>query len=436
MSNKKKVMIKTYGCQMNEYDSQQMLSDLEGLDYLKTEDQQEADLILLNTCHIREKAAEKVYSELGRIKTLKEKNRNLKIGVTGCVAQAESTEIFKRQPAVDFVIGPQAYHKFPKIINELKKGKKELIETSFEAKEKFKKLKKGKTEAKSSAFITIQEGCDKFCTFCVVPYTRGKEVSRKKEDIVSEAETLVKKNVKEVILLGQNVNSYSSNGETLASLIEALSEIEKIERIRFMTSHPNDMTDELITIFGTNKKLMPFLHLPVQSGSDKILKLMNRKHTIKDYKQIISKLRNARDDICFSSDFIVGFPGETESDFEETLSLCEHVEFSQAYSFNYSSRPGTTASGREEIEDFKKKERLLRLQKLLETKQKAFLRNQLGKTVKVLFEKRGKNPNEYIGRSDYFYPVAVESNYEIIGEIKNVKVESCLKHSVKGCLLG
>ena len=435
MSNKKKVMIKTYGCQMNEYDSQRMLSDLESLDYLRTEDQKEADLILLNTCHIREKAAEKVYSELGRIKPLKEKNRSLKIGVTGCVAQAESTEIFKRQPAVDFVIGPQAYHKFPKVIKELKQGKKELIETSFEATEKFEKLKKGKTETSSSAFITIQEGCDKFCTFCVVPYTRGKEVSRKKEDIVTEAQALVKKNVKEVILLGQNVNSYSSNGETLASLIEALSEIEKVERIRFMTSHPNDMTDELITIFGSNKKLMPFLHLPVQSGSDKILKLMNRKHTIKDYKEIIYKLKKVREDMCFSSDFIVGFPGETETDFKETLNLCEHVEFSQAYSFNYSSRPGTTAFGKDEIEDFKKKERLLRLQKLLETKQQAFLRNQVGKTVKVLFEKRGKSSNEYIGRSDYFYPVAVESDDEIIGKIKNVKVDSCLKHSVKGSLL-
>ena len=436
MSNKKKVMIKTYGCQMNEYDSQQMFSDLESLDYLKTENQKEADLILLNTCHIREKAAEKIYSELGRIKKLKEKNRNLKIGVTGCVAQAESTEIFKRQPAVDFVIGPQAYHKFPKVIRDLKNGKKELIETSFEATEKFEKLKKGKIETKSSAFITIQEGCDKFCTFCVVPYTRGKEVSRKKEDIISEAQTLVEKKVKEVILLGQNVNSYSSNGETLASLIEALSEIEGLERIRFMTSHPNDMTEELITIFGSNEKLMPFLHLPVQSGSDKILKLMNRKHTIKDYQEIIYRLKEVRSDICFSSDFIVGFPGETEADFEETLRLCENIEFSQAYSFNYSSRPGTTASSREEVEETKKKERLLRLQKLLEIKQNAFLSKQVGKTVKVLFEKKGKDPNEYIGRSDYFYPVSVQSKDEIIGKIINVKVDSILKHSVKGNLLG
>ena len=435
MSNKKKVMIKTYGCQMNEYDSQQMFSDLESLDYLKTENQKEADLILLNTCHIREKAAEKVYSELGRIKALKEENRNLKIGVAGCVAQAESTEIFKRQPAVDFVIGPQAYHKFPKVIKDLKNGKKELIETSFEATEKFEKLKQGKKENKPSAFITIQEGCDKFCTFCVVPYTRGKEVSRKKEDIISEAQTLVEKNVREVILLGQNVNSYSSNGETLASLIEALSEIEGLERIRFMTSHPNDMTEELITIFGSNEKLMPFLHLPVQSGSDKILKLMNRKHTIKDYEKIIFKLKEVRSDICFSSDFIVGFPGETETDFEETLRLCEKIEFSQAYSFNYSSRPGTTAYSREEVDETKKKERLLRLQKLLEIKQNAFLSKQVGKTVKVLFEKKGKKSNEYVGRSDYFYPVTVQSQDEIIGTIRNVKVELCLKHSVKGSLL-
>jgi len=358
MSNKKKVMIKTYGCQMNEYDSERMLRDLQELDFSKTDDQKEADLVLLNTCHIREKAAEKVYSELGRIKTLKEKNKNLKIGVTGCVAQAESTEIFKRQPAVDFIIGPQAYHKFPKIIKDLEKGKKKLIETSFEAKEKFKKLKEEREEKRSSAFLTIQEGCDKFCTFCVVPYTRGKEVSREKADIMTEAQILVKANVKELTLLGQNVNSYCSNGNSLANLIESLSEIDGLERIRFMTSHPKDMSEDLISVFGTNKKLMPFLHLPVQSGSDKILKLMNRKHTIEEYKEIIFKLRNVRKDICFSSDFIVGFPGETEKDFRETINLCQSIEFSQAYSFNYSSRPGTPASKRLEVEDSKKKERL------------------------------------------------------------------------------
>ena len=349
MSNKKKVFIKTYGCQMNEYDSERLVLDLEKNHYQQTGDIQDADMVLLNTCNIREKAAEKVYSELGRIKKFKDHKADLKIGVTGCVAQAESSEIFDRQPAVDFIVGPQSYHKFPEIISKLKGGERNIIETSFQASDKFKNIASLAGKPKPSAFVTIQEGCDKFCTFCVVPYTRGKEVSRSQRDILNEIRENAKKGVKEVILLGQNVNAYNFEGISFSSLIYSLAEITEIKRIRFMTSHPRDMTDELIAAFGDIPKLMPFLHLPVQSGSNRILKSMNRGHIVEDYVEIVNKLRSVRSDICFSSDFIVGYPGETDKDFQETIDLCEQVEFAQAYSFNYSSRPGTPASRKEEL---------------------------------------------------------------------------------------
>ena len=434
MSNKKKVFIKTYGCQMNEYDSEKLVLDLKKNHYEQTGDIQEADMVLLNTCNIREKATEKVYSELGRIKKLKDIKTDLKIGVTGCVAQAESLEIFDRQPAVDFIVGPQSYHKFPEIISKLKDGNRNIIETSFEASDKFNSIASLAGVPKPSTFVTIQEGCDKFCTFCVVPYTRGKEVSRNQKDILSEIREGAKKGVKEVILLGQNVNSYNFEGISFSSLIYSLAEIDEIKRIRFMTSHPRDMTDELINAFGEIPKLMPFLHLPVQSGSNRILKSMNRGHIVEEYIEIINKLRLVRKDICFSSDFIVGYPGETDKDFQETIDLCEQVQFAQAYSFNYSSRPGTPASRKEELDENLKKIRLHALQDLLTKQQTNFLEDQKGRQHKVLFEKVGRGIDEYVGRTEQFSPVTVISKENIVGEIRSVEIDSVMSHSLKGAL--
>ena len=434
MSNKKKVFIKTYGCQMNEYDSEKLVLDLEKNHYQQTGDIQDADMVLLNTCNIREKAAEKVYSELGRIKKFKDHKADLKIGVTGCVAQAESSEIFDRQPAVDFIVGPQSYHKFPEIISKLKDGERNIIETSFQASDKFKSIASLAGKPRPSAFVTIQEGCDKFCTFCVVPYTRGKEVSRSQRDILNEIRESAKKGVKEVILLGQNVNAYNFEGISFSSLIYSLAEINEIKRIRFMTSHPRDMTDELITAFGDIPKLMPFLHLPVQSGSNRILKSMNRGHIVEDYVEIVNKLRSVRSDICFSSDFIVGYPGETDKDFQETIDLCEQVEFSQAYSFNYSSRPGTPASRKEELDENLKKTRLHILQDLLSKQQSTFLKEQKNTQHKVLFEKVGRGIDEYVGRTEQFSPVTVVNKENIVGEIKKVEINSVMSHSLKGDL--
>ena len=434
MSNKKKVFIKTYGCQMNEYDSEKLALDLKKNHYEQTGNIQEADMVLLNTCNIREKAAEKVYSELGRIKKLKAIKTDLKIGVTGCVAQAESLEIFDRQPAVDFIVGPQSYHKFPEIISKLKEGKRNIIETSFEASEKFYSIASLAGVPKPSTFVTIQEGCDKFCTFCVVPYTRGKEVSRNQKDILSEIREGAKKGVKEVILLGQNVNSYNFEGISFSSLIYSLAEISEIKRIRFMTSHPRDMTDELISAFGEIPKLMPFLHLPVQSGSNRILKSMNRGHVVEEYLEIINKLRLVRKDMCFSSDFIVGYPGETDRDFQETIDLCEQVQFAQAYSFNYSSRPGTPAARKEELDENLKKIRLHALQDLLNKQQITFLKEQKDRQHKVLFEKVGRGINEYVGRTEQFSPVTVVSKENLVGEIRRVEINSVMSHSLKGAL--
>ena len=434
MSNKKKVFIKTYGCQMNEYDSEKLVLDLEKNHYQQTGDIQDADMVLLNTCNIREKAAEKVYSELGRIKKFKDHKADLKIGVTGCVAQAESSEIFDRQPAVDFIVGPQSYHKFPEIISKLKDGERNIIETSFQASDKFKSIASLAGKPKPSAFVTIQEGCDKFCTFCVVPYTRGKEVSRSQTDILNEIRESAKKGVKEVILLGQNVNAYNFEGISFSSLIYSLAEINEIKRIRFMTSHPRDMTDELITAFGDIPKLMPFLHLPVQSGSNRILKSMNRGHIVEEYVEIVNKLRSVRSDICFSSDFIVGYPGETDKDFQETIDLCEQVEFAQAYSFNYSSRPGTPASRKEELDENLKKTRLHILQDLLSKQQTTFLKEQNNTQHKVLFEKVGRGIDEYVGRTEQFSPVTVVNKENIVGEIKKVEINSVMSHSLKGDL--
>ena len=419
---------------MNEYDSEKLVLDLEKNHYQQTGDIQDADMVLLNTCNIREKAAEKVYSELGRIKKFKDHKADLKIGITGCVAQAESSEIFVRQPAVDFIVGPQSYHKFPEIISKLKDGERNIIETSFQASDKFKSIASLAGKPKPSAFVTIQEGCDKFCTFCVVPYTRGKEVSRSQRDILNEIRESAKKGVKEVILLGQNVNAYNFEGISFSSLIYSLAEINEIKRIRFMTSHPRDMTDELITAFGDIPKLMPFLHLPVQSGSNRILKSMNRGHIVEEYVEIVNKLRSVRSDICFSSDFIVGYPGETDKDFQETIDLCEQVEFAQAYSFNYSSRPGTPASRKEELDENLKKTRLHILQDLLSKQQSTFLNEQKNTQHKVLFEKVGRGIDEYVGRTEQFSPVTVVNKENIVGQIKKVEINLVMAHSLKGDL--
>ena len=419
---------------MNEYDSEKLLLDLEKNHYQQTGDIQEADMVLLNTCNIREKAAEKVYSELGRVKKIKDHKTDLKIGVTGCVAQAESLEIFDRQPAVDFIVGPQSYHKFPEIISKVNNGERNIIATNFEALDKFQSIASLAVKPKPSAFVTIQEGCDKFCTFCVVPYTRGKEVSRSHKDILREITESAKKGVKEVILLGQNVNSYNFEGISFPSLIYSLAEIDGIKRIRFMTSHPRDMTDELIRAFGNISKLMPFLHLPVQSGSNRILKSMNRGHIVEEYVEIINKLRVVRKDICFSSDFIVGYPGETEKDFQETIDLCEQVQFAQAYSFNYSSRPGTPASRKEELDEDVKKRRLHVLQDLLTKQQTTFLERQKNRQHNVLFEKIGRGINEYVGRTEHFSPVTVVSKENIVGDIRGVEINAVMSHSLRGVL--
>ena len=435
----KKVFVKTYGCQMNVYDSERMIESFQGKGYTQTDNINQADMILLNTCHIREKAAEKVYSELGRLKTLKTENPNLKIGVAGCVAQAEGQEIINRQPIVDLVVGPQAYHRLPSLIDKVHKNKKAL-DTDFPVEDKFLHLPKRPLSKRGpSAFLTVQEGCDKFCSFCVVPYTRGVEVSRDPTRVVKEAKELVSRGVREVTLLGQNVNAYHGEFEgqswSLTRLIEELSTIQDLLRIRFTTSHPNDMDEELISAFGTHEKLMPYLHLPVQSGSDRILKAMNRKHTSKSYKQIIKSLRSIRSDLLLSGDFIVGFPGETDLDFQETLDLVREVEFGQAYSFRYSARPGTPAAEKDAVPKEIAVERLHKLQALLTIQQKEVQSNMVGKTLSVLFEKPGRKVGQLIGKSEYLHAVHVVAPTEFIGTVKPVKVVESLTNSLSGELL-
>ena len=436
MSVKKKVFVKTYGCQMNVYDSQRMGEALVSDGYELTEKPDNADLILLNTCHIREKAAEKIYSELGRYKKLKANKPSLKIGVTGCVAQAEGKEIIKRQPLVDLVVGPQAYHRLPKMLQSLSEGKRS-IDIEFPTEDKFLHLPKMHvTKLPPAAFLTVQEGCDKFCAFCVVPYTRGAEVSRSPKHLIAEAQGLVEKGVVEITLLGQNVNGYLfenvGDGWDLARLISELAKIPDLKRIRFTTSHPNDMSDSLINIFGNEEKLMPYLHLPVQSGSDKILKAMNRRHSVDKYLNILSRVRKARPDIALSGDFIVGFPGETDSDFQDTLDLCNEVGYAQAYSFKYSSRPGTPAAELEEIEEEKKSERLLSLQSLLTLHQKNFQKRMIGNKYPVLIEKKGKEIDQVVGRSPYLQPVFIKGSIDLLGNIVPVEMKSYRTNSLEG----
>jgi tRNA-2-methylthio-N6-dimethylallyladenosine synthase len=432
----KKLYIKTYGCQMNVYDSERMAESLGPSGYETVDNPEAADMILLNTCHIREKAAEKVYSELGRLKPLKAANPNLKIGVAGCVAQAEGEEIVARAPMVDLVVGPQAYHRLPDLEAEARAGAKPVL-TEFPVEDKFDHLADRPKAARGpTAFLTVQEGCDKFCAFCVVPYTRGAEVSRPADRVLSEARSLVGRGVREITLLGQNVNAYHGHEEGLAGLIWALDEIDGLDRIRFTTSHPNDMDDALIDAHGACEKLMPYLHLPVQSGSDRVLKAMNRKHSAAEYVDIIARLRAARPDLLLSGDFIVGFPGETEADFEETLRLVETVGYGQAYSFKYSPRPGTPAAERADVPEDIKSERLQRLQALLRDQQRAAQDAMVGKTVEVLFERPGREPGQWVGKSEYLHAVHVTSGAVTRGSLAPVRIVESAPNSLAGEVTG
>jgi tRNA-2-methylthio-N6-dimethylallyladenosine synthase len=434
----KKLYIKTYGCQMNVYDSARMADLLAPLGYAPVDDADSADMVILNTCHIREKAAEKVYSELGRLKKLKDR-RPMLIAVAGCVAQAEGAEMIARQPAVDIVVGPQSYHRLPEMIARVVRSAGHALETDFPAEDKFDALPEEAAPQGVSAFLTVQEGCDKFCTFCVVPYTRGQEYSRPVAGIEKEARRLVASGAREITLLGQNVNAYRGAGpdgkqHSLAQLIRRLARIEGLARLRYTTSHPRDMSDDLIATHAAEPKLMPFLHLPVQSGSDKILAAMNRNHTAEHYVRLVERIRAADPDIALSSDFIVGFPGETEADFEATLSLVREINFAQAFSFKYSKRPGTPAATMKQVPEAVKKERLARLQALLVRQQSGFNRSCAGSVMPVLFEREGRERGQAVGRSPYLQLVHVDGAADLIGEIRDVRIEEILRNSLKGNL--
>lgn len=435
----KRLYIKTYGCQMNVYDSERMADVLRPLGYGVVDDPEGADLVVLNTCHIREKATEKVYSELGYIKQMKDRKAEsggrMTIAVAGCVAQAEGKEIMHRQKAVDLVVGPQAYHQLPELIARAHRATGERLAADFAADEKFDALPAERHVTGVTAFLTVQEGCDKFCTFCVVPYTRGGEWSRPVNDIVEEAKRLADQGVREVTLLGQNVNAYDGDGSTLAKLVRQLAKIDGLDRIRYTTSHPRDMGDDLIEAHGELPELMPYLHLPVQAGSDKILKAMNRDHTAESYVKLIEKIRAARPDIAMSGDFIVGFPGERDGDFDKTLELVREVGFASAFSFKYSRRPGTPASAMPgQVDEAVKAERLERLNQLLDEQQRAFNAAQVGKVMPVLFEKSGRHPGQIVGRSPYLQAVHAEGPESLIGTIAPVRIESAAKMSLGGVL--
>ena len=435
-----KLFVKTYGCQMNVFDSERIEESLGTLGIQKVNKPQASDLILINTCHIREKAAEKVYSEIGRFKKIKSKNPGIKIGVIGCVAQAEGQEIMHRAEIVDMVLGPQVYHRLPDIIQRVQDGEK-VVDTDFPPEDKFEKLGQNRHKKRSaSSFLTVQEGCDKFCSFCVVPYTRGAEVSRNPEVIIKEANDLVASGVKEITLLGQNVNAYLSKNNAgldlgLADLIKKICGISDLKRLRFITSHPRDMTNNLIDLFGEEEKLMPYLHLPIQSGSDKILKRMNRGHTVKYYIETIDRLRKIRPDVAISGDFIVGFPGETEDDFAFTLDLLEDIKYAQAYSFKYSPRPGTPAYERDDLPEKIKSDRLKRLQEEILFYQRAFQDNLIETVQEILVEKYGKFRDQFVGRSPYMNPVVINSKKDILGDIKKVRIISSSGLSLSGVLV-
>ena len=437
----KRLFIKTYGCQMNVYDSERMADVLIPLGYAMTDTPDGADLVVLNTCHIREKATEKVYSELGKLKEMREERladggSRMTIAVAGCVAQAEGEEIMRRQPAVDLVVGPQAYHQLPELIARTHRARGERLSADFAADEKFDALAPtGRRANGVIAFLTVQEGCDKFCTFCVVPYTRGPEWSRSPETIEAEARDLATQGVREVTLLGQNVNAYAGEGG-LAALARRLAAIPGLDRIRYTTSHPRDMDEALIAAHAEVDALMPYLHLPVQSGSDKILKAMNRAHTAESYVRLIEKIRAARPDMAISGDFIVGFPGERESDFEATLSLVREVGYATAFTFKYSRRPGTPAAAMPgQVDEAVKDERLARLNALLDEQARAFNAAQVGKVLPVLFERAGRHPGQLIGRSPYLQAVHAMAPDRLIGQIVPVRIESAARMSLAGVLV-
>lgn len=441
----KSVFIKTYGCQMNVYDSERMKDVLAPIGYAPVESPDGADLVVLNTCHIREKATEKVYSELGQMKLLKQaQGGKMTIAVAGCVAQAEGAEIMRRQPAVDLVLGPQAYHKLPEMIARVHRSTGERLETEFETLEKFDALPKMRKADGPTAFLSVQEGCDKFCTFCVVPYTRGAELSRPVDDVTLEARSLASQGVREITLLGQNVNAYhgaapalETAGEwTLPQLVRHLAKIGGFDRLRYITSHPRDMDDDLIAAHADTPELMPFLHLPVQSGSNNILKAMNRGHTREHYLDIMRRMKEARPDIALASDFIVGFPGESDKDFEDTMDLVREVNYAIAYSFKYSERPGTPAAEMfGQVPDDVKNERLQALQKLLRDQQTAFNKSKIGETVSVLITGTGRRDGQLHGRSPWLQSVHFNGSAAMIGQIVDVSVDGATMSSLSGELI-
>ena len=447
MKPPRKLHIKSYGCQMNVYDAQRMVDTLAPEGFVETSTVDDADLVILNTCHIREKASEKVYSELGRLRAVKDEaarnGRQISIAVAGCVAQAEGNEIIRRAPVVDVVVGPQSYHHLPELLARAKSHGRAL-ETEFPVEDKFGFLAPPKPDAIRargiSSFVTVQEGCDKFCTFCVVPYTRGAEVSRPVEKIAAEVERLAQAGVREVTLIGQNVNAYNGLGAdgrpaTLGRLLRRLSDVPSIVRLRYMTSHPRDMDDDLIAAHGDLSALMPYVHLPVQSGSDRILAAMNRRHTRQDYLDVIAALRARRADLAFTSDFIVGFPGESEDDFRATLTLVEEVGFATAYSFMYSPRAGTPAAEMAaQVPPDAQAERLQRLQAVITRQWRAFNAQSAGRTVEVLLEKPGKLPGQLVGRTPYLQAVQVMAPRAMIGSLVPVTVTEIGSNTLFGAL--
>jgi len=442
-TQQKKLYIKTWGCQMNVYDSSRMADILRPLGYTQVEEPDGADMIILNTCHIREKATDKVFSEIGRLKEHKVKKEaeggKMLMAVAGCVAQAEGDFILQRAPAIDMVFGPQTYHELPEMVAKATGafGKDRIVNTEFPSISKFDSLPEEQNQG-AAAFLSIQEGCDKFCTFCVVPYTRGAEYSRPVHDIVEEAKRLVDNGAKEITLLGQNVNAYhgeNADGKVwgLGRLIEAVAQVDGVQQIRYTTSHPRDVDEELINAHRDVEKLAPFLHLPVQSGSDKILKAMNRKHTADFYREVVAKLRAARPDLVFSSDFIVGFPGETDQDHEDTMQLIRDVVFASAYSFKYSARPGTPAANMKNLvrEDVKSA-RLTELQNLITEQYFEFNKKTVGTTLPVLFERKGRHEGQLQGRTPFYQAINVPANERLLGEFVNVKVTSATANALVG----
>jgi len=437
----RKLHVVTHGCQMNVYDSARMTDLLRPLGYTTVDAPEGADMVIMNTCHIRERAEEKVFSALGRLRVMKEEQGgNMMIAVTGCVAQAEGEVLAKRAPYVDLVVGPQSYHRLPELIAAAHRKQGVVIDTEFPAEQKFDFLPDAAAPQGVVSYLSIQEGCDKFCSFCVVPYTRGAESSRPVAGVLAEARRMVALGAKEIAVLGQNVNAYHGEGPdgsswSLARLLAEMADIEGLERLRYTTSHPNDMADDLIAAHRDNEKLMPFLHLPVQSGSDKILRAMNRKHTADEFRRIVGKLRDARADIAFSSDFIVGHPGETGADFEATMKLVRETGFALAYSFNYSPRPGTPAAALGQLPDEVKNARLYELQAELRRQQDAFNAATVGLTTPVLFTGRGRYEGQIAGRSLWLQPVVVAHGEELTGQVRHVKITSTNTNSIVGVLL-